>query len=156
DIVGGDNRRRADRGAGEYVAVADLRVQDTDDGRQFGQRVLLADALPGRGHVHRRGRCVALHLTYGLVQRLQRGVGRVDGRVDVGDGGAERGDVGQLRARGDGEALVDAHAGINRRLHAAGELRREIRQLLVDVLHGLTEQGRTVIDAADRHFLTPY
>ena len=86
-------------------------------------------------------RRAVLHLAADDRQRLQRGVGDVDVGVDVGHGVGERGNVRQLRARGDGEALVDAHAGIGRRFLAGRQLRLQRRQLILEVQHRLAENG---------------
>jgi hypothetical protein len=77
------------------------------------------------------------------VSDVQRGVGRVDGGVDVGDGVGERGNLRELRSRRDSEILVGTHAGIGGRFLSGGELRRQGVELGVEVLHRLREQRAT-------------
>ena len=114
DVVGGCQRRRVDGGAREDIAVADLGVEDADDRGQFGGGVLLADGLPGRRQVLRRGRRVALHLVGDIRQRLQPVLAAEIMVLTLVIVVPKAEMLASCDARRDRKALVDSHAGIVR------------------------------------------
>ena len=149
--IGRHRRCRVGGASGKQIAVAGLAVEQRHRIRERRLRRDLAGGLTvvvehdGR----RAGR--SLHRSADVGQSLQRKVGDVEPRIDVLRGVRIGIQAADLRTQAQRKAAIGALPRIGIRNPAAGELLREIIELLADVEDRGPDIGCPATNAIDRH-----